>query len=73
MKEIRRAAAEIEATMVVFDVDFNPKVCGAVSAGFARNPFLKHLTLWDVPRQMEESTMTELSVSIEAVRMQWSF
>ena len=63
------AAAETEAVKIVFDVDSNPHVCRAVSAGFGRNPFLKDLTLWNVPREMEESTMTELSASIEAVLM----
>ena len=71
LKEMERAAAEIEAVKIVFDVDSNPHVCRAVSAGFGRNPFLKDLTLWDVPREMEESTMTELSASIAAVRMHW--
>ena len=71
LKEMERAAAEIEAVNIVFDVESNPHVCRAVSAGFGRNPFLKDLTLWDVPREMEESSMTELSASIEAVRMHW--
>ena len=68
---MERAAAETEAVKIVFNVDSNPHVCGAVSAGFGGNPFLKDLTLWKVPREMEESTMTELSASIEAVRMRW--
>ena len=71
LKEMERAAAEIKAVKIVFDVPSNPHVCRAVSAGFGRNPFLKDLTLWNVPREMEESSMTELSASIEAVRMHW--
>ena len=71
LKEVERAVAEIGAVKIVFDVESNPKVCRAVSAGFARNPFVKDLTLSNVPREMEESTMTELSASIESVRMQW--
>ena len=69
---MERAAAEIEAVKIVLDVDSNPHVCRAVSAGFDRNPFLKDLTLWNVPREMKESTKTELSASIESVRMHWS-
>ena len=67
---MKRAAAEIEAMIIIFDVLYTsiPKCVGLyISAGLARSPFLKDLTLWDVPRQMEESTMTELSASIEAV------
>ena len=30
-----------------------------------QNPFPKDLTLWNVPRKMEESTMTELSACTE--------
>ena len=71
LKEMEGAAAEIGAVKIVFDVESNPHVCGAVSAGFGRNPFLKDLTLWDVPREMEESSMTELSTLFEAVRMHW--
>ena len=69
---MERTAAEIGAVKVVFDVDSNPHVCRAVSAGFGRNPFLKDLTLRNVPEEMEESTMTELPASIEAVGMHWS-
>ena len=69
---MERAAAAIEAVKIVFDVDSNPHVCRAVSGGFGRNPFLKDLTLWNVPREMEDFTMTELSASIEAIRMRWS-
>ena len=71
LTEVERAAAEIGAVKIAFDVESNLHVCRAVSAGFGRNPFLKDLTLSNVPRQMEESTMTELSASVKAVRMQW--
>jgi hypothetical protein len=67
LNETERTAAEIKVIKVVFDVQYNAELCKAVSAGLGRNPHLREVHLWDVPEEMEESTMTKLS-SIMAVK-----
>ena len=65
---MERNAAKIRVLKIVFSVNYNTRMCDAVSIGLGENKCLQKVTLCSVPEEKKQFVWSKLS-SVKAVHV----
>ena len=68
LKEMERYAAKIRVVKIVFHVNYNTRMCDAVSIGLGENKSLQEVTLLSVPKEKTQFVQSKLS-SVKTVHV----